>query len=163
LSLESAREFAKLAIQNQVVGRQVLAAISGKNQPDAAQAVSDLAASAGYRFTAGEGYTVSQEAQAGLWSAELSEEDLDGVAGGATYTSTYTTTGAGQAAGAAAGAVAPGAGAAVGSIAGGIVNEIQNGNPNNSTATNAAIGAGNGYNDFKNTVTNVVNSIFSGW
>lgn len=158
MSLESAREFAKLAIQNQVIGMQVLAAISGKNQPEAAQAVSDLAASAGYRFTPGEGYTASQEALAAFSSGELSDEDLDEVAGG-TYTSTYTSTGAGQAAGAIAGSVAMGSGAPVGAIVQGAVDGVQNGNPNNSAATNAAIGAGTGYNNFVKSVQD----FFSSW
>lgn len=165
MSLESAREFAKVVIQNEGIARQVMAATAGKTQAEAARAVSELAVAAGYDFTPEEGYTASQEAMAGAGSGELTEADLELVAGGLTtsngYTTTYTTTGTAQAVGAMAGA--SGGGAAVGAIAGGVVNGVMNGDPNNSTGTNAALGAGQGYNDFKNTVTNVISTIFSGW
>ena len=171
MSLVSAREFAKLVMRNEEIGRQVVAVTAGKTQPEAARAVSDLAASAGYEFTPEEGYLVSQEALAGIppaGSGELTEEDLELVAGGLTVTyggasGQYIANNTGQGVSGVAGALVPGVGAPIGAIAGGVVNGIVNGDPNNSTGTNAALGAGQGYTDFKTSVTNVVNTIFSGW
>jgi predicted ribosomally synthesized peptide with nif11-like leader len=79
MSLQSANEFISTATSNAELMAKVTQAVAGKSPTDAAQAVSDLGRLNGFEFTADEAL---QARQAVLQSQNLSEDDLDRVAGG---------------------------------------------------------------------------------
>jgi Nif11 domain len=79
MSLQSANEFISVATSSPEIMAKVADAITGKSPTEAAQAVSDLGRLNGFEFTADDAI---QARQAVLQSQRLSEDDLDGVAGG---------------------------------------------------------------------------------
>jgi hypothetical protein len=79
MSLQSANEFISTATSSPEIIARIADAITGKSPTDAAQAVSDLGRLNGFEFTAEDAI---QARQAVLQSQRLSEDDLDGVAGG---------------------------------------------------------------------------------
>jgi predicted ribosomally synthesized peptide with nif11-like leader len=80
MSLQSANAFISAATSSPEIMAKVAEAITGKSPTDAAQAVSDLGRLNGFEFTAED---AMQARQVVLQSQRLSEDDLDGVAGGA--------------------------------------------------------------------------------
>ncbi len=79
MSLQSAHEFISTATSSPEIMARIADAITGKSPTDAAQAVSDLGRLNGFEFTAEDAI---QARQAVLQSQRLSEDDLDGIAGG---------------------------------------------------------------------------------
>jgi predicted ribosomally synthesized peptide with nif11-like leader len=79
MSLQSANEFISATTANPELMAKVAEAITGKSPTDAAQSVSDLGKLNGFEFTAED---AMQAREAVLQSQRLSEDDLDGIAGG---------------------------------------------------------------------------------
>ena len=79
MSLQRANEFISTATSSPEIMARIADAITGKSPTEAAQAVSDLGRLNGFEFTADDAI---QARQAVLQSQRLSEDDLDGVAGG---------------------------------------------------------------------------------
>jgi hypothetical protein len=79
MSLQSANEFVSATISSHKLMAKVAEVVAGKSPTDAAHAVSDLGKLNGFEFTAQE---ATQARQAVLQSQRLSEDDLDGIAGG---------------------------------------------------------------------------------
>ena len=80
MSLQSANEYISATKSSPELMAKIAEAITGKSPTDAAQAVSDLGRLNGFEFTAED---AMQARQAVLQAQKLSEDDLDGVAGGA--------------------------------------------------------------------------------
>jgi predicted ribosomally synthesized peptide with nif11-like leader len=79
MSLQSAQEFTIAASRDSALGAQIAAAVEGKSAGEAAAAFVAIGKSHGYEFTPEEAaQTRSQVMQA----VELSEDDLEKVAGG---------------------------------------------------------------------------------
>ncbi len=79
MSLQSIYEFMTTTTSNDALMAKLTDAVAGKSPSDAAQAVSDLGRLHGFEFTADDAL---QARQASLQSEQLSEDDLDGIAGG---------------------------------------------------------------------------------
>ena len=79
MSLKSANEFILVTVANPDLMAKVVAAIAGKNPAEAALVTSELGKLDGFDFTADE---LLEARQAFLASQQLSDHDLDSVAGG---------------------------------------------------------------------------------
>jgi hypothetical protein len=79
MSLQSASDFTNAIISNPALMPEVLKTIDGKNEAEASSAISALGKSKGYDFTPEEAVTLRHAAL-----KQLSDADLDGVAGGST-------------------------------------------------------------------------------
>ena len=77
MSLQSATEFTNVIIANPVFMSEVSKAIDGKNEAEISSAISALGKNKGYDFTAEEAATTRH-----AFVKQLSDADLDGVAGG---------------------------------------------------------------------------------
>jgi predicted ribosomally synthesized peptide with nif11-like leader len=84
MSLQSANEFISVTTSSAELMAKVAEAITGKSPTDAAQAVSDLGRLNGFEFTAEDAMQARQEV---LQSQKLSEDDLNGIAGGSGFQS----------------------------------------------------------------------------
>ena len=153
MSLENVKNFTAAARSNPALAAKMESATSGKSPNDAANAFSTLGKSEGYDFSPAD----ALEFRNTYFSQELSEQDLNNVAGGAgdPYVTTATTVVAGQLAG----ELVPGAGGVIGAGVGAAVGTaVAGGSASESTAAGAMASA-SALDDFKSVVT----SIFSGW
>ena len=80
MSLQSAREFTIAASRDSALGAQIAAAVESKSAGAAAAAFVAIGMSHGYEFTPAEAAETRSQA---MQAVELSEDDLEKVAGGA--------------------------------------------------------------------------------
>lgn len=80
MSLQSAQEFTIAASRDSALGAQIAAAVEGKSAGEAADAFVAIGMSHGYEFTPAEAAETRSQV---MQSVELSEDDLEKVAGGA--------------------------------------------------------------------------------
>jgi hypothetical protein len=153
MSLQSATEFTNVIIANPVLMSEVSKTIDGKNEAEASSAISALGKSKGYDFTPEEAATMRH-----AFVKQLSDADLDGVAGGINDGGAIqagVTIVAGQIAGefipVGGGIIGAGVGAGVGAALGGA-------SASDSLAA-GAMGAAQNLNETKS----IVQQIFSGW
>ncbi len=153
MSLQNATEFTNVIIANPTLMSEVLKTIDGKNEAEASSAISALGKNKGYDFTAEEAATTRH-----AFVKQLSDADLDGVAGGIDdggFTQGAVTIVAGQLAG----EVFPGAGSFIGAGIGAGVGAAVNGASASDALAAGAMGAVQKVNETKS----VVQQIFSGW
>jgi hypothetical protein len=150
MSLQSATEFTNVLIADPNLMTEVEHTTKGKNEAEAYSAVSALGKSRGYDFTPEEAATMRE-----AFIRQLSDADLDGVAGGVNIPpaaiNTVTTGIANK--------ILPGAGVVVGAPLGAGINSILHGG-SPSDAINAIGNAGK--QEFEQ-VKSVAEKVFSGW
>lgn len=81
MSIEAVAKFTNKLAEDEALQQEIKCAIGDKEGLDASQTVSELGAKHGYEFTAKEAQTLRQVVLANQ-SGELSEEQLEAVAGG---------------------------------------------------------------------------------
>jgi hypothetical protein len=153
MSLQSATEFTNVLIADPNLMTEVEHTTKGKNEAEAYSAVSALGKSRGYDFTPEEAATMRQ-----AFIRQLSDADLDGVAGGLDdggFAKGAVTIVAGQIAG----EFLPGAGTFIGAGIGAGVGAALDGASASQSLAAGAMGAAQKAND----VGAVVKKIFSGW
>ena len=89
MSVEKALEFMNEICKNENLEGEIEGAVSGKTAPEASAAIAEIAGQHGFEFTADEAEQVrsalrQQLVEDDVMDAELSDDDLDGVAGGTT-------------------------------------------------------------------------------
>jgi Nif11 domain len=153
MSLQSATEFANGVFSNPALLSEVTATVNGKSEAEASSAISALGKSKGYDFTSEEAATLRQS-----FMKQLSDADLDGVAGGvndggaAQIGVTYV-------AGQLAGQGIPGGGGLIGAGVGAGVGAAMGGASASDSLAAGAVGAAQNLNESRS----VVQQIFSGW
>ncbi len=153
MSLQSASEFTNAIISDPVLMSEVLKEINSKGEAEAPLAISALGKSKGYDFTPEEAATMRAS-----FMQQLSDSDLDGVAGGVNDGGAAQI-GVGYVAGQLAGQVIPVGGGIIGAGVGAGVDAALNGASASGSVAAGAIGAANSMNESKS----VVQQIFSGW
>lgn len=153
MSLQSATEFTNVIISNPVLMSEVSTAVDGKNEAEASSAISMLGKSKGYDFTPEEAATMRH-----AFMKQLSDADLDGVAGGINDGGAAQI-GIGIVAGQIAGEVIPIGGGIIGAGVGAGVGAALNGASASDSLAAGAVGAAQNLNETKS----VVQQIFSGW
>jgi hypothetical protein len=153
MSLQSATEFTNVIISNPVLMSEVSSAVDGKNEAEASSAISTLGKSKGYDFTPEEAATMRH-----AFMKQLSDADLDGVAGGINDGGA-TQIAVGIVAGQIAGEFIPIGGGIIGAGVGAGVGAALNGASASDSLAAGAVGAAQNLNETKS----VVQQIFSGW
>jgi hypothetical protein len=153
MSLQSATEFTNVIIANPVLMSEVSKAIDGKNEAEIPSAISALGKNKGYDFTPEEAATMRH-----AFMKQLSDADLDGVAGGINDGGAAAI-GVGYVAGQIAGQVIPIGGGVIGAGVGAGVGAALNGASASDSLAAGAMGAAQNLNETKS----VVQQIFSGW
>jgi hypothetical protein len=153
MSLQSATEFTNVIIADPNLMTEVEHATNGKNEAEASSAVSALGKSRGYDFTPEEAATMRK-----AFIRQLSDADLDGVAGGLDDGG-FAKGGVTIVAGQVAGEFFPGAGSFIGAGIGAGVGAALNGASASQSLAAGAMAATQKAND----VGSVVKKIFHGW
>jgi predicted ribosomally synthesized peptide with nif11-like leader len=150
MSLQSANEFVQAAAKNPALTEESKTATTNKTPEEAAVAISALGKREGYDFTPAEALEYRRN-----FIRELSDSELDSVAGGAGDPTTASLTAAGSIIG---GEVVPGGGIIGAGVGAGIGTAIAGG------STQESVMAGvNASNDSINSAKSVVQQVFSGW
>jgi hypothetical protein len=153
MSLQSATEFTNVIIANPTLMSEVLKTIDGKNEAEASSAISALGKNKGYDFTAEEAATTRH-----AFVKQLSDADLDGVAGGLDDGG-FAQAGITIVASQVAGEFVPLGGGIIGAGVGAGIGAALNGASASDALAAGAIGAAQKVNETKS----VVQQIFSGW
>jgi hypothetical protein len=153
MSLQSATEFTNAIIVNPALMSEVSKTVDGKDEAEASSAISALGKSKGYDFTPEEAATMRH-----AFVKQLSDADLDGVAGGINDGGAAAI-GIGYVAGQIAGQVIPVGGGIIGAGVGAGVGAALGGASASDSLAAGAIGAAQNLNETKS----VVQQIFSGW
>ena len=150
MSLQSANEFVVVLTKNPALTEESKTATADKSPADAALAMSELGKREGYDFTPGEALEIRDN-----HVRQLSESELDSVAGGAGDPLTAQLTAAGSIVG---GQVVPGGGIIGAGVGAGVGTAIAGGSTQDSVL--AGVKASNDSIDgFKK----VINTVVSGW
>jgi hypothetical protein len=150
MSLQSANEFVLAAAKNPALTEESKTATANKSPDDAALAISELGKRKGYDFTPAEALEFRRN-----FIRELSDSELDSVAGGAGDPTTESLTMAGSLVG---GRVAPGGGFIGAGVGAGVGTAIGGGSTEDSVLAGAQA-TSDSIDSFKS----VINTIFSGW
>lgn len=153
MSLQGATEFTNAIAANPTLMSEVAAATVGKSPAEAALTISTLGKREGFDFTAEEATATRQ-----AFLAELSEDDLDKVAGGVNDGGAGAN-GAGYVAGVIAGQVIPIGGGIIGAGVGAGVGAAMGGASASDSLAAGAIGAAQNMADTKSSVQ----QFFSSW